>query len=866
MITGKMLRQDFLDYFLHKEHTWIPSSPVIPQNDPTLLFINAGMNQFKPIFLGKELPAHPRVVDYQKCIRVSGKHNDLEEVGRDGRHHTFFEMLGNWSFGDYYKREAIGYAWEFLTQTLSLPKDRLYATVYQDDDEAEQLWRTQTDIDPSHISRFGMKENFWEMGETGPCGPCSEIHFDRGERFATPGAIPRVNDDGERFCEIWNLVFIQYNRLPDGSLADLPSRHVDTGMGLERLTSIVQDRETNYDTDLFWPIIQHLEEMVGFPCQAGTPGIPFRVIADHIRALGFAIADGALPSNDGRGYVLRRLLRRAARFGHLISLKEPFIYRLVQPLVDMMGEAYPELVQQQTHIEHIIQNEEQRFFNTLSQGIHHFNRISQKVLSDHQPRISGNDAFTLYDTYGFPIDLTQLMASEVQMEVDLEGFTQLMNQQKELSRKSGKFLFQEGDNWNVLSNGTHSDYQGYQTPSLNTQIRRFRLVDKNLIEIILEQTPFYAESGGQVADTGWIRGQNFEINVTDVRKSMEGIIHSGTIEGEIIDPECSAQIDTVRLKHIARHHTSTHLLQSALRIVLGDHVHQSGSQVDPQRLRFDFTHIQALSDDELHRIENQVNTYIMSATPVSVSTMDLEEAKRSGAMALFSEKYDATVRVITIPEISRELCGGIHVNQTGEIGAFKILSESAVSAGIRRIEACSGFAALDLFQSQSVIIQQMTHLLNAPSHQIISQIQLRLDENHQLAKELEKIKSRSALQKLEEILPEAKSFQGISVLMTRLDGLDIQHLRQASDFFRQKLGDSLVILASPQENSTPIIISISENLTRSGVFHAGNLMKDVIGVCGGNGGGKAGFAQGGLKDASHLSEAYRLIQSKLEQS
>lgn len=865
MITGMSLRQEFINFFLSKKHILVPSSPVIPHNDPTLLFINAGMNQFKPIFLGKEKPLYPRVVNYQKCIRVSGKHNDLEEVGRDGRHHTFFEMLGNWSFGDYYKKDAIRYAWEFLTQTLQLPKDRFYATIYQEDDEADQLWRSETDIDPTHISRFGMKENFWEMGETGPCGPCSEIHYDRGVQYATPGVTPHVNYDGERFCEIWNLVFIQYNRLADGTLEDLPSRHVDTGMGLERLTAILQNRETNYDTDLFRPISENLETITGIKCETGAPGMPFRVITDHIRTLGFAIADGALPSNDGRGYVLRRLLRRAARYGHLLNMKHPFIYQLVQPLVATMGEAYPELVQQQSHIELVIHNEEERFLNTLTQGIQLFSRINKKNQSENISLITGKDAFTLYDTYGFPIDLTQLMAAEVNMQIDLEGFSQLMKQQKETSRKSGKFVLLNDGNWVELTSGDHSSYLGYQQSSLQTLIRKYRHNPNGQIEIILAQTPFYAESGGQQADHGWIRSSDFEIKVQDVQKTMDGIIHYGHIQGDIHSAEVSASVDSIRLTHTARHHTSTHLLQAALRSIVGQHVHQSGSLVDYQHLRFDFTHFQAITEEELRKIESQVNHFIMMDTPVDISYMPLEEAKRSGAMALFSEKYESIVRVVTIPQISQELCGGIHTQRTGEIGFFKILTETAVAAGIRRIEACAGFPALEIIQSMSCTINQMSQLLNTPTDQLTNLMQTRLEENHLMAKELEKYKSKSAMEKLDEFLKSAKTVNGIRTLMVELKVNDIHHLRQASDYFRQKLGDCVIILAAPQENSTSIIISISENLTRSTPLSAGMLMKELISVCGGNGGGKASFAQGGIKEITLLPQAFQKIRDKLAQ-
>ncbi len=855
MIKGSQIRSNFVDFFKSKGHVFVPSSPVVPKDDPTLLFTNAGMNQFKPIFLGKEKREYTRVANYQKCIRVSGKHNDLEEVGKDGRHHTFFEMLGNWSFGDYYKKEAIEFAWEYLTEVLKLPKEKLYVTVYEDDNEAEELWKTVTDVDHSHISRWGMKENFWEMGDTGPCGPCSEIHYDRGEKYSSvddPNC--GVNCDGERFWEIWNLVFIQYNRLPDGSLEELPSKHVDTGMGLERLTAILQGKDSNYETDLFWPLIEHLEELTGKQYSPDNSGMPFRVIADHIRAISFAIADGALPSNEGRGYVIRRLLRRAARYGYNIDMKEPFIYKLVPTLVDFMGDAYPELKEQHDHISLVIKSEEERFFKTLGQGITIFNKIVEK--EKETKMVSGKDAFLLYDTYGFPIDLTRVMAEEIGFNIDLKNFEILLEKQREQSRNAASFDYDVHKNWVEFTQGEHSIFKGYETSELVTQIRKYYMEDDK-IEIILHETPFYAESGGQVADHGYIEGENFEIQVYNVQKTFDGIVHYGKLNGTINNPNVKAIVDTNRLKSISRHHTATHLLQAALRKLLGEHVHQSGSLVCDDYLRFDFTHFQALNEEELRDIENEVNDYIMANYPVKIEFMDINEAKKAGAMALFGEKYDKIVRVVKIEPVSMELCGGIHCKATGEIGLFKIVSETGIAAGIRRIVAKAGMPAIEYVNNFENIIKNLSGIFATKPENLTNIIDQKLKENHELLKKLEKLQSEKNKGNLETLLNNKEVINGINVIIAQIDVDNIELLRKAADFLKNKLKNNFVIiLSSIINNKVNFIVSISQELTEKYKnLHAGKLIKEIAKVCGGGGGGKPYFAQAGGKDTSKIPEA-----------
>ena len=688
------IRKQYIEFFKKKDHKVVPSAPVIPIDDPTLLFINAGMNQFKDIFLGKRKPKFNRVVNSQKCIRAGGKHNDLDEVGRDGYHHTFFEMLGNWSFGDYYKKEAIEWAWELLTDVWKLPKNKLYATVHTSDKEAYELWENQTDIDKSHIEYHDDKDNFWEMGSTGPCGPCSEIHIDRGEEFCNlkddENHECKVNGDCHRYIELWNLVFIQFFRDEAGNLKPLENKYVDTGAGFERICQVLQNKSSNYDTDVFQPIIGEIENISRIKYHADKRGTSHRVIADHIRALTFAISDGGMPSNEGRGYVLRRILRRAVRHGHLLNMKESFLYNLVDVVVNLMGDHFSELKDKQTHVKMIIKAEEERFNETLENGLKKFKEIITKTKNE----ISGSDVFTLYDTFGFPLDLTKIMAEEKGLTVDEDGFKVEMEKQRQRARDAAKFDLKTDEiDWTELSDLKPTEFVGYTKNTSTCKILKYNL-EKNKVKIVLDKTPFYAESGGQIADSGKIFNDDCEIIISDVQKDADQFIHFGKLQkGEISNKEFTAEIDIERRMDIARNHTVTHILHKALKSVLGDHIQQKGSYLHPDHLRFDFTNFKQVGKHELDIIERAVNEKIRECLPIKTEIMNIEDAKKEGAVALFGEKYGETVRVVSIGDYSKELCGGTHLKYTGEIGLFKITSESSIAAGIRRIEGITGVKA-----------------------------------------------------------------------------------------------------------------------------------------------------------------------------
>ncbi len=675
-MTANQIRQQFIDFFKEKKHTFVPSAPVIPQDDPTLLFTNAGMNQFKDVFLETGSRPYTRAVNSQKCIRVSGKHNDLEEVGHDTYHHTFFEMLGNWSFGDYYKKEAVAWAWELLTEVWKLPKDKLYATVYTDDDEAEEYWRKETDINPDHILRFGEKDNFWEMGNTGPCGPCSEIHIDLGPERCDKQEQEHtcfVNGDCGRYIELWNLVFIQYNRDEKGKLHPLPKKHVDTGAGFERLVAVLQNKDSNYATDVFTPLLDEISRITEVNYRQSDEKAAFHVIADHVRMLTFSITDGGLPSNEGRGYVMRRILRRAARYGRKLNISEPFIYKIVPKLVEIMGEAYPELKERQEHVMKVIQAEEEHFNRTLDRGLEIFERIKKDLQKKKQNVIPGREVFKLYDTYGFPVDLTRILAEESGLTLDMDGFEKEMEAQRNRARAASRFEMQSSDSeaWVVLNEGPDSHFVGYDDLAVETHIMRF-LVSENDIRLVMRDTPFYAESGGQVGDKGVISGEGFKLPVIDTQKDGDHIIH---ICNKIDDfmPQTDkvlAEVVSFKRQNTATNHTATHLLHAALRKVLGDHVQQAGSLVEPERLRFDFTHFEKVSAEQIAEIEKIVNRKIQENIALEIRQEKFDEAKKKGAMALFGEKYGDVVRTVAVPGFSLELCGGTHVKATGDIGAF----------------------------------------------------------------------------------------------------------------------------------------------------------------------------------------------------
>ncbi len=864
---SKEVRQSFLDFFAGKEHKILPSAPVVLEGDPTLLFTNAGMNQFKDIFLGKAKRTHKRVADTQKCIRVSGKHNDLEEVGRDSYHHTFFEMLGNWSFGDYYKAEAIRWAWELLTEVWKLPKDRLWATVFREDDEAAALWPQETDISARRVLRFDEADNFWEMGDVGPCGPCSEIHIDRGESFCRntdPNHHCGVNTGCERFIELWNLVFIQFNRDERGMMTDLPSRHVDTGAGFERIVGVLQGKTSNYDTDLFRPIIEEILDITGISYENGQmeTDVACRVIADHVRALSFAIADGAMPSNEGRGYVLRRILRRAARFGRILGMHQPFIYRLASPLIDVMGEAFPEIRERHRHIARVIQAEEEHFGRTLDRGIAIFEEKAQAVLQSGNSSFPGEDAFLLHDTFGFPLDLTQLMAREKSLKVDVERFDQEMDRQKKQSRKeqcAGQVIID-------ISEIGLEEFVGYENTEAEARVvlitKEGHPLDEarqdDEVEIELDTTPFYGEYGGQLGDRGVLTGDDLEIDVLDTQKAgKDRIIHVARIKsGTLVKGQAvRARVDMERRKSIARNHTATHLLQAALRQILGTHVSQAGSLVAPDRLRFDFTHFAAMTDDEIWNVEEIVNKNILKNIPVCTTVKTLEEARGSGATALFGEKYDEHVRVVTAGTCSAELCGGTHVAATGEIGLFLITSEGAVAAGVRRIEALTGGGAYALAKKRSADMEAIATLLKSHPSQVQERVEKLLAQQKELESELGKLRLKQAGSLADELVRDAVEVEQVKVVATAVEAPDVDGLRRMADQLRDKLGSGVGVLGAILGGKVSFIVVVTDDLIRQRGLKAGEIVKRVASIAGGGGGGKDHLAQAGGKDPAKLPEA-----------
>jgi len=856
------IRERFLRFFEERGHERVPSSPVVPYDDPTLLFTNAGMNQFKNIFLGLERRSYKRAASAQKCIRVSGKHNDLEQVGRDTTHHTFFEMLGNWSFGDYYKKEAIDFAWELLTRDYGLPPERLWATVFRDDDEAEELWARI--LPREKILRFGEDENFWEMGDVGPCGPCTEIHLDLGPGYGCgrPDCGPNcpyceeINDF--RFVELWNLVFIQYNRREDGSLEELPEKHVDTGMGLERLAAILQGKNSNYDTDLFQPLIRKVEELSGRAYEEDPT--PFRVVADHIRALSFAIADGAVPS---RGYVLRRLLRRASRFGRKLDLHEPFLYRLVSVVGEVMGEAYPEVVEKGEYIARVIKAEEEAFGRTLDRGLERFAEVVEGLKARGEMVLPGEEAFRLYDTYGFPLDLTQLMAEEEGLSVDVEGFQKAMERQRERAREASRFEARVGlgEGWKVISEGPSSEFVGYEEERAVAAVRAVRDAGDGTVEVILSHTPFYAEAGGQVGDTGWLRAEGFLVEVTDTQRIAGEIVHKGRLrEGtlESAPVEVIAEIDSGRRAAIRRNHTATHLLHKALREVLGEHVRQSGSLVAPDRLRFDFTHFAQMTPDELEAVERLVNERIRQNLPVRVREMPLQEALKAGAIAIFGEKYGEIVRVVEVEGVSRELCGGTHVRSTGEIGFFRIEYEGSVAAGIRRIEALTGEGAEKADREDRRTLSEVGRLVNASGREIAERVEGLLERVRSLEKEVAALRRKAAAGRAAELVAGAVEVGGLKVVAERVDAPDMDVLREMADRLRDALGQGVGVLGTEVDGKALLVAVATDDAVSRGV-RADVLVREVARSVGGGGGGRPHLAQAGGRNPEKLREALAYV-------
>lgn len=853
MLSSREIRQQFLDFFKDKNHTIVPSSPVIPFDDPTLLFTNAGMNQFKDVFLGIGTREYKRAANTQKCIRVSGKHNDLEEVGFDTYHHTFFEMLGNWSFGDYYKKEAIEWAWELLTEVWKLPKERLFATVYQTDDEAFNCWKTLTDINPNHILRFGEKDNFWEMGETGPCGPCSEIHINLSDN---PDDASLVNAGSPLCIEIWNLVFIQYNRLPDGSLEQLRDKFVDTGMGFERICAVLQNKKSNYDTDIFTPLIRKIEEITGKKYDTEQNQIAMRVIADHIRTLTFAIADGALPSNEGRGYVLRRILRRASRFARKLEMHEPMLYKIVPTLVDIMGDVFPEIKQNQKQVEEVIKAEEEAFGETLDRGLEIFDSIIKKLKSENSNIISGDDAFKLYDTFGFPIDLTELMAREIGFSVDKQKFEELMEEQRTRSRETKKFFGAPAIVGKIdAANLKKVEFVGYDKFDSEGKV----IAQENDL-IVLDQTPFYGEAGGQVGDTGKIIYDNYLIDVIDTQREGDLIIHKvDKVDFDLMDKTVKAVVDKLRRKSIMRNHSATHLLHKALREILGNHVKQAGSLVEPSRLRFDFTHYKKLSKEELDAIEQLINEKIREALPlIHHRNIPFEEAKKMGALMFFGDKYGDRVNVVQFGDYSMEFCGGTHVSNTSEIGLLKIISEGSISSGVRRIEAVTGEGVEKYIDEQ---LQKLDEL-SAKYEQL-------LEEKLQLEKEIARLKLQEKVKEIDSFIINKKQIDGFAVVSGVVNVDNMDQLKELGDVLREKLKSGVGLLASTFENKVSFVCVVTDNLIKEKKLSAGKIVGEVAKIVGGGGGGRPHLATAGGKEISKLNEAlnqFDLIVKKFIQN
>ena len=864
-MTSSEIRNQFLNFFKGKEHKIVASSPVVPFDDPTLLFTNAGMNQFKDVFLGTGKRDYKRAVDTQKCIRVSGKHNDLEEVGHDTYHHTFFEMLGNWSFGDYYKAEAIEWAWELLTEVWKLPKERLWATVYKNDDEALDLWKTKTNINPNHILKFGEKDNFWEMGDTGPCGPCSEIHINTGDDYENP---EYVNAGTPECIEIWNLVFIQYNRDGNGKLHDLPAKHVDTGMGFERVCALLQKKTSNYDTDVFSPLIRKISEISKVKylkdlsaeafAKAEEYRIPMRVIADHIRALTFAIADGAVPGNEGRSYVLRRILRRAARYGRKINLSEPFLYQLVDVLVQTMGDIFPEIKEKKEYVKKVIKGEEESFNATLDRGIELFEEIIEKLNKKNEKLIAGEDVFKLYDTFGFPVDLTNIMAIEKGFSIDEVRFNELMNQQKKSSREASKEKFASV---NVLLNDTKgfqfsstepTEFTGYDELQTKSKITGYKR-DGNTNLVILNKSPFYVEAGGQVDDAGSLILEGNKFNVVDLLKVENKIIHVIENDSKKIlqtDVELVAEVDSIHRWDVMRNHSVTHFLHASLRKILGTHVQQAGSYVGPDHLRFDFTHFTKPSPDELRDIEAIVNEQLRRNLPMyHHRNIPFEEAKKMGALMFFGDKYGEKVNVVQFGDFTMEFCGGTHVRNSSEIGLFKITSEASIASGVRRIEAVTGAGVEKYIQSQLEHMKQFSHRIDEL-----------LDTKKKLVKEISDLKLKEKLGQLDHILSLHSSERGIKVFKGRVHADNMEELKSFGDELRNKMGSGVGVLISQVEDKVGIVAVVSDDLIKEKKLSAGKIVGELAKLVGGGGGGRPHLATAGGKDVSGIPAAISKVE------
>ena len=858
------IRSAFLEYFKKNGHTIVPSSSLVPANDPTLLFTNAGMVQFKEVFLGKESLGFTRAVSSQRCVRAGGKHNDLENVGYTARHHTFFEMLGNFSFGDYFKKDAIHYSWEFLTKVTQLPKERLWVTVFEEDEEAEKIWLKDIKVDPKQFARIGAKDNFWAMGDTGPCGPCTEIFYDHGD--SVQGGPPgTAEQDGDRYVEVWNLVFMQYERDKFGELSPLPKPSVDTGMGLERLTAIMQGVSNNYDTDLFAEIIKETAEIAKVK---DLTTASLRVIADHIRSCSFLITDGVVPSNEGRGYVLRRIIRRAARHGYKLGITEPFFHRLVTPLVNNLGEAYPELTETQERIQKVLENEEQRFNETLKQGM----RILQEDIDNLSgTTISGDTVFKLYDTYGFPADLTADIAREKMLSIDEFGFEKHMEAQRERGRQASRFDVEYDASIAVK---TSSEFTGYDHLQGQAEVKEIFVNNKSVNKIstgedgliMLDITPFYAESGGQVGDQGMLSNANASFEVADTQKQGNAIAHIGTLQsGSIsVGDQIKASVNAERRQATVLNHSATHLMHAALRTVLGNHVQQKGSLVAPDRLRFDFSHDAPITENELSEIEKIVNQQIQKNTHATAKIMRKDDALAAGAMALFGEKYGEDVRVLSIGEFSVELCGGTHVERAGDIGIFKILSESGIASGVRRVEAVTGNTALKWINKNENALTKIANIVKSSRSEAGDKVTQLVERNRILEKELNQLKAKLASQAGNELIENAIEIHGIKVVAHKIENADPKSLRETLDQLKNKLGSAAIVLGTSSGTKVNLIAGVTKDQTSR--IKAGDLVNAVAVQVGGKGGGRPDMAQAGGNNPDALDAALQSVPDWVRQN
>ncbi|HAL9675648.1 TPA: alanine--tRNA ligase [Escherichia coli] len=861
------IRQAFLDFFHSKGHQVVASSSLVPHNDPTLLFTNAGMNQFKDVFLGLDKRNYSRATTSQRCVRAGGKHNDLENVGYTARHHTFFEMLGNFSFGDYFKHDAIQFAWELLTSEkwFALPKERLWVTVYESDDEAYEIWEKEVGIPRERIIRIGdnkgapyASDNFWQMGDTGPCGPCTEIFYDHGDHiWGGPPGSPE--EDGDRYIEIWNIVFMQFNRQADGTMEPLPKPSVDTGMGLERIAAVLQHVNSNYDIDLFRTLIQAVAKVTG---ATDLSNKSLRVIADHIRSCAFLIADGVMPSNENRGYVLRRIIRRAVRHGNMLGAKETFFYKLVGPLIDVMGSAGEDLKRQQAQVEQVLKTEEEQFARTLERGLALLDEELAKLSGD---TLDGETAFRLYDTYGFPVDLTADVCRERNIKVDEAGFEAAMEEQRRRAREASGF----GADYNAMIRvDSASEFKGYDHLELNGKVTAL-FVDGKAVDainagqeavVVLDQTPFYAESGGQVGDKGELKGANFSFAVEDTQKYGQAIGHIGKLAaGSLtVGDAVQADVDEARRARIRLNHSATHLMHAALRQILGTHVSQKGSLVNDKVLRFDFSHNEAMKPEEIRAVEDLVNAQIRRNLPIETNIMDLDAAKAKGAMALFGEKYDERVRVLSMGDFSTELCGGTHASRTGDIGLFRIISESGTAAGVRRIEAVTGEGAIATVHADSDRLSEVAHLLKGDSNNLADKVRSVLERTRQLEKELQQLKEQAAAQESANLSSKAIDVNGVKLLVSELNGVEPKMLRTMVDDLKNQLGSTIIVLATVAEGKVSLIAGVSKDVTDR--VKAGELIGMVAQQVGGKGGGRPDMAQAGGTDAAALPAALASVK------